>query len=366
MIMHIRPPKPSAMAQHFALALTLTLTLFLSACGKKDTPTHKTPGLEPIPVELANIEQVSAQRPIHVGGLMGTENEARLSFKTGGIIQRIHVKVGDAVRSGQLLATLDLTEINSGVNQAQLALDKAQRDFDRAKALHRDSVATLEMLQNAQTGLDFAKQTLESAKFNQAHSAIHATADGFVLAKLMNEGELAGPGMPILALSTTSGQSKWVLKAGLPDKEWSLVQVDDSATVTLDAYPDRVFRGHVTRKSQGADPYSGAFQVEIAVEFNGEQPAAGLFGKATIFPKSAGKYWLLPYASVLEADGNDAFVFVSQDGKTATKLPVKVAFLDQEKVAISGGLEGFSQVIATGSAYLSDKSPIIITPTPAQ
>jgi RND family efflux transporter MFP subunit len=341
-------------------ALTLTLTLLFTACGKKDSESAKTPGIEPIPVKLEKIEQLNSQRAITVGGLLGTENEARLSFKTGGIIQRIHVKVGDAVRRGQLLATLDLTEITAGVNQAQLGFEKAQRDYDRAKALHRDSVATLEMLQNAQTGLEFARQTLESVKFNQTHSAIHATADGFVLAKLMNEGELAGPGMPILALSTTSGQSHWVLRAGLSDKEWSLIQPGDSATITLDAYPDRTFNGSVTRKSQGADPYSGAFQVEVTVELQDVKPAAGLFGQATILPRTQGKYWMLPYESVLEADGNEAFVFVTRDRKTATKVPVKVAYLAQNRVAISGGLEGFPEVITTGSAYLTDKSPITI------
>lgn len=354
--MNIRPPR----RQGVLLALTVSLTLLLTACGKKEAGSTKTPGLEPIPVQLAKINNVSSNRPVHVGGLLGTENEARLSFKTGGIIQRIHVKSGDAVRRGQLLATLDQTEITVGVNQAQLGFDKAKRDFERAKALHRDSVATLEMLQNAQTGLDFAIQTLEAAKFNQAHSSIHATADGFVLAKLMNEGEMAGPGMPILALSTTSGQSKWVLRAGLSDKEWSLIQPDDSATATLDAYPDRIFRGTVTRKSQGADPYSGAFQVEITIDLQDMKPAAGLFGQATILPRSQGKYWMLPYEAVLEADGNDAFVFVTNDRKTATKVPVKVAFLDRDKVAISGGLEGFPEVITTGSAYLTDKSPISI------
>jgi RND family efflux transporter MFP subunit len=344
----------------YALAFTLALTLLLAACGKKEEAAHKTPGLDPIPVHLAKVEQVAAQRPMNLGGLLATENDVRLSFKTGGIIQRIHVKAGDQVKRGQLLATLDLTEITSGVNQAQLAFDKAQRDHDRAVALHRDSVATLEMLQNAKTGLEFARQTLETAKFNQAHSTIFATENGFVLAKLMNEGELAGPGMPILAISTTSGQSQWVLRAGASDVEWSILQVGDSANIMLDAYPDRNFKGKVTRKSQGADPYSGAFQIEIAIELEDVKPAAGLFGHATVHPKSQSKYWLLPYEAVLEADGQNAFVFVTHDRKIAEKLPVKVAYLDQNKIAIAGGLDGTLEVITSGSAYLSDKSLITV------
>jgi RND family efflux transporter MFP subunit len=338
----------------------LALALAFTACSNKAETTSTTPGLAPIPVKVASISQIDAQRPINIGGLLATENEARLSFKTGGIIQRIHVKVGDPVRKGQKLATLDLTEVSAGVGQAQLALEKAQRDYTRAKALYEDSVATLEMFQNAKTALDFATKTVEAAKFNESHSAIYATSDGSVLAKIMNEGEMAGPGMPVLALSTTSRQSQWVLRAGLSDKEWSLLQVGDSASVTIDAYPDRVFKGKVSGKSQGADPYSGSFQIEVEIELGDVKPAAGLFGQATIYPHAQGKYWLLPYEAVLEANGNDAFVFVTNDRKTATKVPVKVAYLDAKSIAVSAGLDGHQEVITTGSAYLTDKSPITI------
>ena len=334
-----------------ALALAFTISLLLVGCGKREESKPKIPGMEAISVRLASIDHVNAQRAVEVGGLLGTENDARLSFKTGGIISRIHVKVGDIVHRGQLLATLDLTEITAGVTQAQLGFDKAQRDFDRVSALHRDSVATLEMMQNAQTGLDIARQTLATAKFNATHSEIRSTAEGFVLAKVMNEGELAGPGMPVLAISTTSGDSKWVLKAGLADREWSLLQVGDSASLQLDAYPGQTFRGNLTRKSQGADPYSGAFQVEIALNLANAKPAAGLFGHATIYPSTQAQYWLLPYEAVLEADGDDAFVFVTSDRKTAHKIAVKVGFMDQQKIAIAGGLEGYTEVITTGSAY---------------
>lgn len=352
----VQPPRLAALA----LPLALGMALFLSSCGAKGKPKAELPGLEPIPVKLGKVEQLNAQRPVNVSGLLGTENDVRLSFKTGGIIQRIHVKVGDPVRSGQLLATLDLTEINAGMSQAQLGFEKAQRDLNRVTALHRDSVATLEMLQNAQTGLEFARQTLASATFNKQHSEIRATANGFVLAKVMNEGELAGPGMPVLAISATSGQSQWVLKVGLADREWSLVQVGDSATVQLDAYPGRSFSGKLTRKSLGADPYSGAFQAEIAIDLGDAKPAAGLFGQATIYPSAQARYWLLPYEAVLEADGEDAFVFVTADRKVARKVPVKVAFLDKDRIAISGGLESYAEVIVTGSAFLGDKSPITI------
>jgi multidrug efflux pump subunit AcrA (membrane-fusion protein) len=87
---------------------------------------------------------------ITASGLLSTENEARLSFKISGIIEKIFVKEGDRVRKGQLLATLKSTEIASQVQQVQLTVEKAQRDYQRANNLYKDSVVTLEQLQNAE------------------------------------------------------------------------------------------------------------------------------------------------------------------------------------------------------------------------
>jgi multidrug resistance efflux pump len=75
------------------------------------------------------------------------------------------------------------------VEQAKQGVDKAQRDYDRAKNLYKDTVATLEQLQNATTGLSIAKEQYQTAIFNQSYSEIRATTDGRIVRKLMNEGE---------------------------------------------------------------------------------------------------------------------------------------------------------------------------------
>ena len=91
------------------------------------------------------------------------------------------VREGDQVRKGQLLATLKSTEISAQVQQVQLSLDKATRDYERASNLYKDSVATMEQWQNAKTGLDIAKQNYQQASFNQQYSKIYANQDGLSL-----------------------------------------------------------------------------------------------------------------------------------------------------------------------------------------
>lgn len=90
---------------------------------KTDTPT------DVIPVKVIELQSSNIKRVINASGQFTTEDETMLSFKTGGIINKIYVKEGEQIQKGQLLATLDLTEINAQVNQAQIGFEKAQRDF---------------------------------------------------------------------------------------------------------------------------------------------------------------------------------------------------------------------------------------------
>ena len=107
-------------------------------------------------------------------GKLASKEELKLSFKTGGIISEIFVDEGQTVKKGQVLAKLNLSEIQAQVNQAILGLDKAERDYRRANNLYKDSVVTLEQLQNTTTALDIAKSNVKIAEFNLQFSTIKA------------------------------------------------------------------------------------------------------------------------------------------------------------------------------------------------
>ena len=87
----------------------------------------------------------------------------KLSFKTGGIVGKIFVREGDRVRKGDLLASLDLLEINANADQAKIAYDKAVRDYIRAENLLKEGATTLEKKQNAETAMNMAENSLEIA-----------------------------------------------------------------------------------------------------------------------------------------------------------------------------------------------------------
>ena len=155
-------------------SLALLLPLALAACSRGRAgvaPVHDAVAVRLAPVTIERIA-----RPVSATGVLGPKEEVPLSFKVGGVIGRILVDEGQSVRAGDTLAALDLSEIDAGVTRARSAAEKAERDLTRAQRLYNDSVATLEQVQNAQTGRDVAAAELETATFNRRYAVIVAPA----------------------------------------------------------------------------------------------------------------------------------------------------------------------------------------------
>ena len=344
------------------LVLLFILSIWiLQACSASEGKNNK--GIVPadeIPVKIVKLEKKSMTAVINASGQFTTDDETFLSFKTGGVIDKIYVKEGDAVRQGQLLATLNLTEINAQVSQARLGYEKASRDYERVSNLYKDSVATLEQFQNAKTALDVASQQYDAAKFNQAYSEIRALGNGFVLQKKASEGQVIQPGTSVFQ---TNGAKKgrWLLKTGVSDKDWSRISLHDKALVYTDATASKAFDAYVSRKSEGTDPSTGSFTIELTL--TGKLPASiasGMFGKALITPGESIHAWSIPYEALLDGDAQSGYVFVTDDLKTARKVTVSVGDIAEDHIIITSGLENANAVIIAGSAYLRDKSPIKI------
>lgn len=328
------------------------------SCGKKKETKRALIEDDIVAVKLVEVSQANSTEPLKASGLVASLQEARLSFKTGGIIEKIYVKEGQNVSKGQLLATLNLTEINAQVQQATESVQKSERDLKRVTNLYRDSVATLEQVQNLTTALSVAKQSLEIASYNQGYSKIYASANGVIVRKLMNEGELAGPGTPVFFMNA-SGANDWVVKVGIADKDWTRLHIGDRASVQLDAFPETIFSASVNNLSQGADQNSGLYQAELKLNTQGRKMATGLFGNAQIIPSVIQKHTSIPIEAVVEGNRDDAFVYVVADGK-ARKMPIKLVGIDNTRAFVGTGLAGITQVITDGSAYLVEGSKVKI------
>lgn len=339
------------------------IAVLVVACGEKDT---KKAAIETIsdettvPVQLSKVTFITRSETITASGLVASSEEARLSFKIGGVIQKIFVTEGQKVRKGQLLAALNMTEIDAQVSQAQYSVEKNERDFKRVQNMFKDTAATLEQMQNATTGYDVAKQNLQIAQFNRSYAQIISPIDGAVIKKMANEGELTGPGTPIFYL-TSNRQSDWVVRVGVSDKDWARLKVGDKANVMLDAYPSETFIGHLTKLAPAADPMNKLYEIEIRINPSGRRFASGLFAKVTLQPAQSHSYVSVPIEAIVEGNGKEGFVFILDESRKKVKrVPIQIGFIDGGNVLVTSGLDNTSEVITSGSAFLTESSTVVV------
>ncbi|MBN2814760.1 MAG: efflux RND transporter periplasmic adaptor subunit, partial [Bacteroidales bacterium] len=299
-------------------------------------------------VKTAGVNRQQVSFPVHASGLILPAHEVKLSFKTGGIIEALYADNGTRVTRGTLLATLNLAEIEAQVNQAESAYAKAERDYARAKNLFRDSVATLEQFQNAETGFSVAKSTLEAARFNLQHSRIYAPENGVILRRLAEEHEVIAPGSPVFIFGITG--KNWKIKAGLADRDYVRVQTGDSAVVTLDAYPGKTFGAVVSQLGEAANPLTGTYETELLLDDKGERLAAGFVANVEIFPSLTADHYLVPVEALVDADGSKGFVFVLTDSSRVSKTEVEITGITGVWAAVNGSFVQPAEVVTSGAA----------------
>ena len=323
--------------------------LLLSGCGNEPV---KTKGPEIASIKMVRVAPETISIPVHSTGMLVSSEEMKLSFKTGGIIANIPVREGEKVKKGDLLASLNLSEINAQVNLTRNGFDKATRDYNRVKNLYADSVTTLEQLQNVTTALEVAKSNLDIAQFNLTHSRINAPEDGVILKQFVRTNELVASGYPVF-LFGSSGRN-WKVKTGLSDRDIVRINPGDSASVTLDAWPGIKFSATVDQVGEMSNPMTGTYDIEMVLVRNNYRLATGFVAGVSIFPSGKETFVMIPVGAIVDADGHTGYAYSVTDSMTVQKIKVEIVTVYGTKAAIRGNLNGIKQIVSEGAAYLRD------------
>lgn len=343
------------MKTHFLLSMLSGLFLFTISCRHNEIENH--PDENAIKVRVVQSEKVNISFPIKCSGKLTSKTEIKLSFKIGGIINQIYVDEGMSVKKNQLLAQLDLSEIEAMVDQARLGYEKAERDLRRAENLYADSVATLEQLQNAQTAVSLAKSQLRIANFNRDHSVIKAPANGKILKKLGEKNETIGAGHPLFLFS--SSESDWIFRTSLADVDVVKIKYNDLATIEFDAFPGESFRAFVTEIAKAADPYTGTYEIELRMKSINTRFVSGLIGRASIIPALKNEYQALPLKVLHDAEGMIGYVYLVSDS-SYEKRQINVVKITDSLIYFNGMLDTSNLIIAEGAEYLTPGSKLEI------
>lgn len=343
-------------------ALTIAVVL-LAACSES-----KAPQAHVQPVRVAQVSALVAQAPsaITASGLVRAREEVPLAFKVGGIIRELRVEAGQAVKAGDLLASLDLTEIEAQVTSARDALARAEREVERATSLFAKGMVAQRLEQDARTQRDQAMAALAALQFNRQHAVITAPAVGVILQKRAEARETVAVGQPVLVFGRLD--VGWVVRAGLPAREALTLKPGDLVQVALDAAPTEPLSGRVTRIAAASDARTGTVEVEIALPQSQQPRVSGMVAQLSFTPRAAAKMTekpavVLPLPAVLEGNQGQAKVFVLADGrKKVQRLNVRTGRLLNGAIEVLDGLPADAEVVIEGAGWLSDGDAVRVLP----
>jgi len=329
------------------------LILILGGCNtasEKEVQEDK-----PLQVKLWQVEVQEFKLPVRTTGMLSTTTEIKLGFKTGGIVRHLNVKEGAPVRRGDILAVLDLSEIDAQVNQARIGLEKTERDLTRARNLYQDSVATLEMFQNARSAFELAQSQKRIADFNLEHSRIKAPANGRIQKILVESNEFIAPGYPAILFAST--ESDWVVRVALTDKDIVKFSLGDSAQVEMDAFPGSRFPAEITELGAIADPVTGTYEAELRMLHIDPQFRSGFIARAYIFPTHNTRSAVLPLVALLGTSDNRAFVYVYKDGELS-KRRIRTGRILDDLIVVMEGIEPGELVVTDGAKYILENTRV--------
>jgi membrane fusion protein, multidrug efflux system len=337
------------------IPIILIICLAILSCSSKK---EEEPREEIIPVKIAKVVKSEISIPIHTSGRLKSQKEVKLSFKTGGIVSKIFVNDGDQIKSGQVLAKLNLEEIESQVNQAKINYEKTLRDYKRVESLYKDSVVTLEQFQNIKSALDAANSSLNIAKFNLSYSTIISPFDGKVYKKLVEENEIVSPGMPIFVIG--SDEEGWLVLCGVTDNDIAKLKIGNEAKVKFDTY-NQSFNAKLTKIAASANPMNGLFDIELKILDNKEQFVSGMIASVDIFNQDKNLMIEIPIQAVVEANGGKGYAFtVDKSNNSAKKVEIEIVDIHDKNVIVNLKDDSVKDVVTDGVEFLNDGSTIKI------
>ncbi len=362
----------------------LVILLILSACGGQQD-LEQAEILRP--VKYAKVNNSDGGEVHTFSGVAQSALEADLSFRVAGTVRTVNVKLGDRVRKGQLIATLDPTDYNiqaeqvaasekgteANLQSAENQLIIARSNYQRIEKLYENNNVPLSEFEQAKSNYETAQASFEAAKtqVTSANSQLTAARNqvnytrlvapfsGVITAVNIEANELVGSGFAVAVLSSEDGQE---VNVGIPENFIASIKKGQKVSVHFSVLEDQNFTGTIQELSYAAGN-SPTYPAIIALDKASAAIRPGMAATVSFTTDGeAGKTYLIcPVASVGEdADGNFAFVLkTNQEGShTVEKRQIKIGQLLADGFEVVKGLEENELVATAGLRSLLDEMKV--------
>ena len=274
------------MKKYFTIITSFSLLLaMLTSCNgeKKETIAQETA----IAVKVSGISKNENSPYVTASGKIEAEKSANLSTRMMGYVTKVNVQVGQKVSEGQLLVSINNTDlqakkaqVDASILQATAGYNNAKKDYDRFVALFKQQSASQKELDDmtaryemAKGGLEGAKQMRNEVMSQFSYSNITAPFSGIVTNTFVKEGDMANPGMPLVSIE---GASKLQVLAMVSENNINLIKKGMPVKVLVKSSNENL-TGKVSEVSKSATNTGGQYLVKINLDKTDGSVLSGMF-----------------------------------------------------------------------------------------
>ena len=387
----------------FVLTLSV-LTATLIACGGGGE-SREAPARDAIAVNTAQATVADVTDRLEAGGIVAANETALLSSRIVAPILDVRVRAGDRVRKGDVLVTLDARDAADHARQATAAAVAAEQALAQARtaraaaeadrrlaaawqarinALHAKNSATAQerdeaearlesataRAAGAQAGIDLAEANVTAARAasgaattTESFSIIRAPFDALVTERLIDPGNLAAPGTPLVRVDSTTQRR---VEVTVDEARAAFIQVGDRVDVLIERSSERdeelPLEGAVAEVARAIDAGQRAFTVKVTLPAS-EAARSGTFARVRF--RGASRRVLLIPASAIRRQGQVASVFVVEEGMARMRL-VQTGDTEREGVVVLAGVDAGETVVTSPPPQLVDGHPVRTSGPPPQ
>jgi membrane fusion protein, multidrug efflux system len=341
-------------------------TIVLAGCGAG--PKAAEVSAPPVQARVVTVDSARVPDLVELYGTVEAERTAVVASRVMATVTAVDVKPGDRVTAGQVLVEIDPAtargqeaEARGALAQAHAGFALAERNYERFKALAAKNAASELELDLARMQYEQAKGAvtqgegaLEAASSVARGSRVVAPFDGWVAAKLVEVGDLAAPGRPLVSVESAIGR-RLVLAVPESVLSGSGLELGSRIPVRLDALASApALEGTVAEISPGADPTSHTFRVKL--DLHGAV-RAGVSGRASLTTGTRTAV-TVPREAVLSSGGLDLVVVRDGQGRSRSRAVTLGAQLDGDRVEVLSGVAVGDEVAVGLTSVPADGTPV--------
>lgn len=302
-------------------------------------------------VKVETVQPGSYTNYINLVGTVKANKTIVVSAEESGRLESIKVDKGSRLNRGDTIAKIESSMLEANFNQATAQYELAKLNYNNAKNLYENDggISETDYL-TAQYNMEMAKAQMDAAEERLSNTTISSPSQAIVVNKMVEEGELVGPGTPVVQIMDLS---KVKVETGIPENEISYFETGTQAEITLDAYPERTFKGTIRYISPAVDPMNRTFEAEIELPNPDHLLKAEMVVKLRVVKSVYDNAIAISQDALIETETGKA-IFVLTDESTAEFRMVKIGPTLQGSVLIQDGLQAGEKLIVVGQRSIAD------------